>query len=392
MSGGAQVFWDDAMIGYDFGPSHPMDPVRLELTMRLARELGVTDVAEVVRPHPATIEEVRRVHSASMVDAVRRCSEPDSEGDLAHGLGTPDVPIFEGMHDVSSLISGATLGAARAVRAGDIAHGFSPAGGLHHAMPSSAGGFCVYNDIAISICDLLDSGIERVAYVDVDVHHGDGVQTVFWEDPRVLTISLHQHPHTLYPGTGWAEDVGEGAGEGYAINVALPPGIADDGWLRALHSVVPQLLDAFAPQVLVTQHGCDSHRLDPLANMDLTIDAQRLAAVSLHAWAHEYAGGHWVATGGGGYAIVDVVPRIWTHVMAEMAGAPIAPDTAVPGPWRDFVAESLGRQSPSQMTDGSRPKVVDWSSGYDPSDPVDRAIVATRRATFPHHGLDPERE
>ena len=386
------MYWDDSMIGYDFGPSHPMDPVRLDLTMRLARDLGVTDIAEVVRPHAATDDEVLRVHSASMVEAVRLCSEPDSEGDLAHGLGTPDVPTFEGMHDVSRLISGATLSAARAVQSGEIAHAFSPAGGLHHAMPNSAGGFCVYNDIAIGICALLDSGVERVAYVDIDVHHGDGVQTVFWDDPRVLTISLHQHPHTLYPGTGWPEDVGEGAGDGYAVNVALPPGIADDGWLRALHSVVPHLLDAFGPQVLVTQHGCDSHMLDPLASMNLSIDAQRLAAVALHEWAHEYAGGRWTATGGGGYAIVDVVPRIWTHVMAELAGAPIPPDTLVPESWRDFVASRLGRTAPLVMTDGADPKLVEWGSGYDPGDPIDRAILATRRAVFPHHGLDPERD
>jgi acetoin utilization protein AcuC len=259
-------------------------------------------------------------------------------------------------------------------------------------MPDSAGGFCVYNDIAVAICGLLDAGVERVAYVDVDVHHGDGVQTKFWEDPRVLTISLHQHPHTLYPGTGWPEEVGEGAGDGYAVNVALPPGITDDGWLRALHSVVPHLLDAFQPQVLVTQHGCDSHVRDPLADMALTIDGQRLAAVAMHEWAHGYADGKWIATGGGGYAIVDVVPRIWTLVMAELAGVPIAPDTAVPDQWRDFVASSLGRSAPRSMTDGVVPKVVDWRSGYDPADQVDRAILATRRAIFPHHGLDPERD
>jgi acetoin utilization protein AcuC len=380
------------MTRYDFGPSHPMNPIRLELTMRLARELGLTDVAEFVRPRAATADELLRVHSVAMVDAVRRCSESDTEGDLAHGLGTPDVPTFEGMHDVSSLICGATRAAAQAVWAGSVAHAFSPAGGLHHAMPNSAGGFCVYNDIAVAIGGLLDAGVERVAYVDVDVHHGDGVQTVFWDDPRVLTISLHQHPHTLYPGTGWSEDVGEGAGDGYAVNVALPPGIDDDGWLRALHSVVPHLLDAFSPQVLITQHGCDSHVLDPLANMALTIDGQRLAAEALHEWAHEHADGRWVATGGGGYAVVDVVPRIWSHVMAEIAGAPIAPDTLVPEAWRDFVASRLGRVAPLSMTDGADPKVVDWSTGYDPADPIDRAIVATRRAVFPHHGLDPERD
>jgi acetoin utilization protein AcuC len=259
-------------------------------------------------------------------------------------------------------------------------------------MPDVAGGFCVYNDLAVAICDLLDAGVERVAYVDVDVHHGDGVQAVFWDDPRVLTISLHQHPHTLYPGTGWADDVGEGAGEGFAVNVPLPPGTGDEAWLRSLCSVVPQLLDVFAPQVLVSQHGCDSHVLDPLANMALTVDGQRLGAASIHRWAHEFAGGRWAATGGGGYAIVDVVPRIWSHVMAEMSGYPIAPDMEVPESWRDHVASRYGSEAPAQMTDGASPVISSWSNGYDPADPIDQAILATRRAVFPHHGLDPERD
>jgi acetoin utilization protein AcuC len=215
---------------------------------------------------------------------------------------------------------------------------------------------------------------------------------VVWDDPRVLTISLHQHPHTLYPGTGWPDEIGEGDGEGFAVNVALPPGVADAGWLRALHSVVPHLLEVFQPQVLVSQHGCDSHVLDPLANMALTVDGQRLAAVAVHQWAHEHAGGQWLATGGGGYAIVDVVPRIWTHVMAELAGTPIAPSTVVPDAWRDYVSSRYGRTAPLRMTDGAAPDVVDWSSGYDPSDDVDRAILATRRAVFSHHGLDAERD
>ena len=384
--------WDESLTRYDFGPSHPMNPVRLDLTMRLARDLGVLEQLDVVRPEPASFDELRTVHSRAMVDAVRRCSWAGSEGDLAHGIGTPDVPTFTEMHEVSSLIVGATLGGARAVRSGAASHAFSPAGGLHHAMPGSAGGFCVYNDVAIAIRDLLDSGVERVAYIDVDVHHGDGVQTVFWDDPRVLTISLHQHPHTLYPGTGWPDEIGEGAGEGFAVNVALPAGIRDEGWLRALHSVVPHLLGEFNPEVVVSQHGCDSHMLDPLANMALSLDAQRLAAVAIHRWAHEYADGQWVATGGGGYAIVDVVPRIWTHVMAEVAGAAVPADTEVPETWRTHVSSRYGHTAPLRMTDGASPSVIDWSTGYNPSDDVDRAILATRRAVFPHHGLEAERD
>lgn len=380
------------MLRYDFGPTHPMNPVRLDLLMRLAEALGVLDHVEVVEPTPATADELRLVHSDDFVRAVRRCSTSASDSDLRHGLGTPDVPTFPDMHDVTSLIAGATLSAARDVWAGRTNHGFSPAGGLHHARPDASAGFCVYNDVAVAIADLLEQGAERVAYVDIDVHHGDGVEAAFAGDPRVLTISVHEGPRTLYPGTGWADDVGDGAGEGMAVNLPLPAGTGDDGWLRAIHSLVPHLLDAFSPEVLVTQHGCDSHLMDPLAHLAVTVDGQRMAAEALHRWAHEYAGGRWVATGGGGYALVDVVPRTWTLLMAELAGVPIAPDTPVPEEWRRYVSEHLGRTAPLHMTDGAEPVMTDWTGGYDPGDPLDQAILATRRAVFPHHGLDPLRD
>ncbi len=235
------------MTRYDFGPSHPMNPVRLDLTMRLARALGVLDHVELTAPTAATVAELLRVHTPDFLAAVQQCSAPDSEGDLAHGIGTPDVPTFTDMHEVTSLIAGATLGAATAVWRGDVAHAFSPAGGLHHAMPDAAAGFCVYNDISVAIAGLLDGGAERVAYVDVDVHHGDGVEAAFWDDPRVLTISIHEDPRTLYPGTGRPFEIGGPAAEGMAVNVACRPGPEDAGWLRAIHSVVPHLLEVFAP-------------------------------------------------------------------------------------------------------------------------------------------------
>ena len=257
------------------------------------------------------------------------------------------------MHEVSSLVAGATLGAASSVWRGDVAHAFSPAGGLHHAMPDGAAGFCVYNDVAVAIAAMLDAGAERVAYVDVDVHHGDGVEATFWDDPRVLTISVHEDPRTLYPGTGRASEIGGPAAEGTAVNLALPARhrrrrvAAGDPLGRAAS------LSAFRPQVLVTQHGCDTHRLDPLAHLALSVDGQRMAAEALHRWSHEFADGRWVATGGGGYAIVDVVPRIWTLLMAELAGRPIAPSTPVPEEWIRYVEERTGRRPYPSMTDGS---------------------------------------
>jgi acetoin utilization protein AcuC len=386
----ATVVWDDSLLAYDFGPLHPMAPVRLDLTMRLARDLGVLDQLELVDAPAASDALLALVHDADYVAAVRAAGAGVGGADHAFGLGTPDVPVFADMHEVSSRVVAATTQAARGVLSGACDHAVSPAGGLHHAMPAHASGFCVYNDIAVAIRWLLGHGVDRIAYVDVDVHHGDGVEAVFWDDPRVLTISLHESPSTLFPGTGWAQDVGGTGAEGCAVNVALPPGTGDDAWLRAIVSVVPELLEVFSPQVLVTQHGCDTHFLDPLAHLAVSVDGQRTAAALLHQWAHRFAGGRWVATGGGGYAVVDVVPRAWTHLMAEAAGAPIHPETAVPVGWREYVAERLQQVAPLRMTDGDRPVVRDLASGYDPADPVDQAILATRRAVFPHHGLDPQ--
>jgi acetoin utilization protein AcuC len=180
---------------------------------------------------------------------------------------------------------------------GTARHGASIAGGQHHAMRASASGFCVYNDSAIAITWLLLAGAERIAYVDVDVHHADAVQAAFYDDPRVLTISLHEHPATLWPGTGLPSETGGPAAEGSAVNVALPAGTGDAGWLRAFDAVVPPLLRVFRPQILVSQHGCDTHWLDPLAGLRLSIDAQRVAHVAIHQLAHEVAGGRWLLTG-----------------------------------------------------------------------------------------------
>jgi acetoin utilization protein AcuC len=173
------------------------------------------------------------------------------------------------------------------------------------------------------------------------------------------------------------------------VNVALPAGIRDASWLRAFHAIVPPLLRQFQPQVLVSQHGCDTHRLDPLANLQLTIDAQRAAHAAIHALAHDLAGGRWLLTGGGGYELVQVVPRTWTHLIAEAAGQPIDPGTPTPVPWREYVARRTGLSAPEQMTDGALAKFVPFESGYDPADLADQAIMATRNAVFPLHGLMP---
>jgi acetoin utilization protein AcuC len=383
------VAWDDGLIGYDFGPGHPLAPVRVELTVDLARSFGIFDEDSVrlAVPAPATQGELELVHDPAYIDAVRRSGET-GRADVWHGLGTPDDPVFPRMHEASALVAGATLAAARAVWTGQAEHAVNVAGGLHHAMRASASGFCIYNDPAIAIKWLLAQGAGRIAYVDLDVHHGDGVQAAFYGDPRVLTISMHEHPATLFPGTGLPSETGHGDAVGTAVNVALPAGTGDAGWLRALDAVVPPLIRAFRPEVLVSQHGCDSHRLDPLAHLELSLDAQRRAQTVLHELAHEVTGGRWLATGGGGYELVRVVPRCWTHLLAEAAGAPIAPGTQTPMAWREFVRDRTGRQAPESMTDGGSAEFTPYRPGSDPADPVDGSIAATRAAVFPAHGLN----
>ncbi|MCQ6556616.1 acetoin utilization protein AcuC [Streptomyces sp. C10-9-1] len=366
-----------------------MDPVRLALTMGLVRAYGLERAVEVVAAKPAGDSTLRLVHREDYIAAVRAASREPRSADQSYGLGTVDDPAFVGMHESSALIAGQSVGAAEALWRGEAEHAVNFAGGLHHAMPGGASGFCIYNDAALAIARLLELGAERVAYVDVDVHHGDGVQAAFWDDPRVLTISLHEHPRTLFPQTGWPEETGgEGAAEGSAVNLALPAGTGDEGWVRAFHAVVPELLADFAPQVLVTQHGADTHFEDPLAHLAVSLDAQRAVQVACHDLAHAHAGGRWLALGGGGYEVVGVVPRSWTHLVGIAAHRPVEPESAVPSSWRAEVYARTRQLAPGRMTDGRWPvRVRGWEDGYDPADRLDQAILATRRAVFPLRGL-----
>jgi len=382
----SSVVWDDRFLGYDFG-EHPMSPVRLDLTMRLARALGVLDRVAVVPSVPADEQQLLTVHSADYLAAVREASSDPSY--VGFGLGTTDDPVFPGMYDASALIAGGSAIAASAVWRGDVQHAVNIGGGLHHAMRTHASGFCVFNDAVLGIRTLLAAGATRIAYVDVDVHHGDGVQAAFYDDPRVLTVSLHQDPRTLFPGTGLPTETGTGPGDGYAVNVALPPGTGDAGWLRAFRAVVPGVLRAYRPEVLVTQCGCDTHHEDPLANLELTVDGQRTAIADLHRLAHEVAGGRWVAFGGGGYGILRCVPRTWTHLLAETSGVPIEASTPVPEQWLDDVrARGARSELPRTMGENRMITVEPWVPGGESW--LDRSIGATRNASFPLLGLDPD--
>ncbi len=348
------LIWDDRALRYDFGPDHPLKPVRVELTVALIRACGLPD-ADGVETLPRAAfgdDDVLRLHAEPYVDTVRRLSaRPDPAGDGRYGLGIGDNPVFAGMHEASLEVCGASVAAAQAVWSGRAVHAFNPAGGLHHAMPDRAAGFCIYNDPVAAITWLLAAGAQRVAYVDVDTHHGDGVQAFFYDDPRVLTISLHESGRYLFPGTGFPDEIGSGDARGTSLNVPLPPATPGPVYLEAFDAVVPQALDAFAPEVLVTQLGCDTHVTDPLAHLALTTDDYAALAQRLHGYAHRWAGGRWVAVGGGGYQIASVVPRAWTIYFAELCGAALPP--AVPADWLEHATATVGERPPEVFLDGA---------------------------------------
>ncbi|MDF2747130.1 MAG: acetoin utilization protein AcuC [Propionibacteriaceae bacterium] len=371
----------DDLTRYDFGKDHPMAPGRVSNTISLARQLGVLDRLEVVPPPEIDIDLLRTVHTADYIDAVRR-GEPNA----AYGLGTSDNPAFPGMHDIAGRVAMATFEGARGVWSGEVDRACNISGGLHHAMPDHASGFCIYNDLAIAIRWLLDAGCERIAYVDVDVHHGDGVQAIFYDDPRVLTVSLHETPARLFPGTGFPNESGGPHAPGTAVNVALPSGTTDAGWLRAFHAIVPQVVAEHRPSILVTQHGCDSHRRDPLADLNLSLDGQRASYLAVADLADRFCERRWLSTGGGGYSVLNVVPRAWTHLLAIVSGEPIPPKTEIPRAWR----EEVGERGPLTMSDGVDASYVAFEQGFSPESRLDQAILATRRAVFPELGLDPD--
>ncbi len=313
----AAFVYADALSRHVLRPDHPMRPVRLRRTYELLRSYGAFDgsASRLVSPRTAAEAEVARVHTPEYIAAVRSLSSgrgsvsPERYG--FSDLG--DNPVYPGMYEAALLSSGATLLAAEMVGSGQVNAAFSIAGGLHHAAPARASGFCIFNDPALAVHYFLAQG-QRVAYVDVDAHHGDGVQNIFYRDNRVLTISIHESGHYLFPGTGFTTESGAGPGEGYSVNIPLYPYTEDELYLWAFRQAAMPLLEAFAPDILVTQLGIDSYHSDPLTHLQLTSRGyvaviRELARLNLP----------WLALGGGGYDL-EAVARCWTLAYGVMLG------------------------------------------------------------------------
>jgi acetoin utilization protein AcuC len=323
---------------YDFGPGHPLTPRRFGPGIDLLRSVGAEPG---LAPEPATDDDLRLCHTQRYIDVVRRFSiDPFGiDGEAGIGEGGDDPP-FAGMHEAGAMVAGGTLRALEAILGGEVEHAFHPGGGLHHAMAGRASGFCIYNDPALAIARARRDGL-RVLYVDLDVHHGDGVQAIHWDDPGVLTLSFHESGRYLFPGTGGVGELGEGTAAGTVVNVPFEPGTGEGPWLDAVRTLVPELAAAFGPDLIVSQHGCDTHAWDPLAHLRVTTTAMGEAARIVDAVAHRYAGGRWLATGGGGYDAYRVVPRSWSLVW--LAGAHRELPRATAAAWRERWAGEAAR-------------------------------------------------
>jgi acetoin utilization deacetylase AcuC-like enzyme/GNAT superfamily N-acetyltransferase len=343
----ARFMFDPAELHYDFGPEHPLQAQRLVAMIDLIESCGLwsrTDDRVSLPARAATRAELELVHTAEYINAVEQLSARVDLSKLSteelhrrehlaldYGFAEGDTPPLPGMHEVTSLIAGGSLVALSAIMAlpegGSFAseeerplHVFHPAGGLHHAWPGRASGFCVYNDAAVAIAHVLRSSEAKVLYIDFDAHHGDGVQKTFYDEPRVMTISFHETGRYLFPGTGDVLEMGQGLGRGYSVNLPLQPFTEDDSYIEVMEAIIPPLIVSFAPDVLVTVHGCDTHAWDPLTHLSLTMRGISAQIKLAHQLAHTYCGGRWLALGGGGYDLYRVVPRAWGMVWAEMSG------------------------------------------------------------------------
>jgi acetoin utilization protein AcuC len=355
------------LAAYDLGLDHPLRPERFTLAVDLMEAYGLVPAGtsagaprddptplRVIPPRIAPDEDLLLVHASEYIAAVRAAGVPGGVpvGLARFGIGTMDTPVFPRMHEAAALVAGATCVAMDEVVSGRTLRAFSVAGGLHHAHRARAGGFCVYNDAAVAIAAALRADPDlRVLYVDIDAHHGDGVQEMFYEEPRVLTVSIHETGLALYPGTGFQSERGAGAGLGSAANVPLPPLSTDACYRLAFEEAVAPLARRFSPDVIVAQCGADAHHDDPLTTLGLTLPGHRWLVGGIVGLADDLCAGRLVALGGGGYGWEHVVPRAWTAVAAELSGS------EVPGPlpesWRERVRAVARVEPPTTLESDS---------------------------------------
>ncbi|MEM0240192.1 MAG: acetoin utilization protein AcuC [Candidatus Nezhaarchaeales archaeon] len=344
------IVYSDVYLNYNFGHGHPLNPYRVKLFFDLIKHYGLLQELDHVEPRMASEDELMLVHSREYVDKVKRLSEK-GYGMLDFG----DTPAFKGMFEASCYIVGGTLVAVDMVMSGKCEHAFNPGGGLHHASHDKGAGFCVFNDVAIAVRYLLNKWkVKKVMVLDIDVHHGDGTQWILYSEPRALKVDFHESGLYLYPGTGFVDEMGEGEGYGFTVNVPLPPRTYDDAYLYAFKEIVPTLTEEFKPDVIVHQCGVDTHFEDPLAHLALTTKSYAEIAEIMHELAHKVAGGKYIMVGGGGYNVATVA-RAWTIMLSKVIGVEL-PDE-IPREWIVEFKNLMGYSPPTTLHDKSGPLI-----------------------------------
>ena len=340
------LVYSDMFLDYNLGPNHPLRPVRVKLTYELLKSKGTlaNESVRVIEPRHATRSEILLFHEESYVRLVEKYSEKGS-GVLDMG----DTPAFKGCYDATSLVVGASLKACEVVMEGQASHAFNPSGGLHHAHPERASGFCIFNDPAVSIRYLKSKfNVKRLVYLDIDAHHGDGVMYGFYEDPSVLDIDFHESGKFLFPGTGFPDETGSGEAKGLKVNIPLLPETGDEAYLKAFRALVPSLVRKFRPEIILVQCGADGHIDDRLANLRLTTQTYQEVIGEMHNLAHELCRGRLLLFGGGGYTLANV-PRVWAAAFSTLAG--LKPDNSIPPEWAEEFTKLTHEEPPSAFYD-----------------------------------------
>jgi len=346
LGGTTTLLYSEKFLDYNLGPSHPLRPVRVKLTHDLIQSKGVLNEEEVkiAVPRVASEEEILLFHEKEYVRLVQKCSDKGS-GLLDAG----DTPALKGCFEATSLVVGASLEACDKIMTGKFAHAFNPSGGLHHAHPERASGFCIFNDPAVSINYLRKKyNVKRLLYLDIDAHHGDGVMYGFYSDPSLLDIDFHESGKYLFPGTGFPDEVGKSEAKGLKLNVPLLPGTGDEAYLRAFHKLTPEIVRKFRPQIILVQCGADGHADDRLAHLRLTTNMYEGVVSEMHKLAHELCEGRLLLFGGGGYTLANV-PRVWTVAFATLAGKKL--DNEIPERWSREFRKLTGEDPPSALHD-----------------------------------------
>ena len=336
--------------GYELSAEHPFKPLRLELTRTLLEACDLLSEVQIALPDPFTETQLLTLHDPAFVAAVKAASSGTMPEDaLQYGLGTSDNPVSLGLHDAILRICGATLTAVRLVASGQVTRALSLSGGLHHASRAKMSGFCTYNDVALAIYEAVTQYGLRVAYLDLDAHHGDGVQELFYTSGEVMTVSVHESGRYLFPGTGFTYELGRGAGRGKSVNVPLEPFTEDASYLETLGAVLPEALGAFKPDLIVLQAGADMHRYDPLTDLHLSVQGVSESYRLVSRLADEFCGGRLVATGGGGYDPYRTVPRVWAQLWGALTDQTVP--EKVPAAWRKRWQDTLSVELPATFAD-----------------------------------------